>query len=273
MTDPPVPGEKNLDGTGRRQVYRSTPGTPSPASLMTKFDELASGVYTGLRDGALDTEATFDLACFLMDWGPFSRAVHELAEQSVTGTDPARVADLAGQVLEESGFEPGFDAEPKLLAELEHALEAVKADMQATDMAGPVRFTFMEVPGSYLRNTFADFRGSFAYTGGITPSKGRDRVSALLAVADDVQDAIMGSLMTVWPVCPDHGLGGHPAESGRHAVWWCNGGVSGHVIARIGRWNTELSRPGTSAGQDEGISPVRPEATRGGQLPSCGAAP
>ena len=130
--------------------------------------------------------------------------MHELAEQSVAGTDPVRLADLAGRVLEESEFEPGFDAEPLLLAELEHALEAVKADMQATGMAGPVRVTFVEAPGSYLRNAFANFRGSFSYTGGIAPSQGRDRLSALLAVADDVQDAIMGSLMTVWPVCPDH---------------------------------------------------------------------
>jgi hypothetical protein len=203
---------------------------------MTTFDQLATRVYTGLRDRALDAEATFDLACFLTDWGPFSPAVRELAEQSVGGTDPARLADLAGRVLEESGFEPGFDAEPRLLAELEHALEAVKADMQVTGLAGPVRLTFVEAPGSYLRNTFADFRGSFSYTGGIAPSKGRDRPSALLAVADDVQDAIMGSIMSVWPVCPDHGLGAHPREFDNQAVWWCNAPGSGHIIAPIGHW-------------------------------------
>jgi hypothetical protein len=203
---------------------------------MTTFDQLATRVYTGLRDRALDAEATFDLACFLTDWGPFSPAVRELAEQSVGGTDPARLADLAGRVLEESGFEPGFDAEPRLLAELEHALEAVKADMQVTGLAGPVRLTFVEAPGSYLRNTFADFRGSFSYTGGIAPSKGRDRLSALLTVADDVQDAIMGSTMSVWPVCPHHSLGAHPREFDNQAVWWCNAPGSGHIIAPIGHW-------------------------------------
>lgn len=236
MTDSPVPGGNAPAGAGHRRVYRSTPGTPSAASLMTTFDQLAGRVYAGLRDGALDAEATFDLACFLMDWGPFSPAVHELAEESVAGPDPLRLADLAGRVLEESEFEPGFDAEPRLLAELEHALEAVKADMQATRMAGPVCLAFAEAPGSYLRNTFANFRGSFSYTGGIAPSEGQDRVSALLAVADDVQDAIMGSLMTVWPVCPDHSFGGHPRECDSQAVWWCNGGGSGHVVAPIGHW-------------------------------------
>ena len=203
---------------------------------MTEFDRLASRVYTGLRDGALDPEATFDLACFLINWGPFTPAVHELAEQSMAGTDPARLAELAGRVLAESEFEPGFDAEPRLLAELEHALEAVRADMQATGMDGPVHVAFAEAPGSYLRNLFASFRGSFSFTGGIAPSSGRDRVSALLAVADDVQDATMGSLMTVWPVCPDHGLGAHPREHDSRAVWWCNGG-GGHVIAPIGHWS------------------------------------
>lgn len=236
MTDSSVPGENAPAGTEHRRVYRSTPGAPSPAGLTAKFDQLASQVYAGLRDGDLDPEATFDLACFLIDWGPFGPAVHELAEQSVAGTDPARLADMAGRVLEESGFEPDFDAEPRLLGELEQALEAVKADMRATGLAGPVRLGFVEDQGSYPRNVFASFRGSFSYTGGITPGDGRDRVSALLAVADDVQDAIMGSLMTVWPVCPDHGLGGHPREHGGQAVWWCNGG-GGHVIAPIGRWS------------------------------------
>jgi hypothetical protein len=236
MTDSPVPGGNAPAGAGHARVYRSTPGTPSQASLMTTFDQLATRVYAGLRDGVLDAEATFDLACFLMDWGPFSFTVHELAEQSVEGTDPARLADLAGRVLEESGFEPGFDAEPRLLAELEHALEAVTADMQVTGMAGPVRVTLVEAPGNYLRNTFANFRGSFSYTGGIAPSQGRDRLSALLAVADDVQDAIMGSLMTVWPVCPDHSLGAHPREFDNQAVWWCNAPGSGHIIAPIGHW-------------------------------------
>jgi hypothetical protein len=62
--------------------------------------------------------------------------------------------------------------------------------MRATGISGPVRVSFVEAPRSYLRNVFANFRGSFSYTGGIAPSQGRDRVSALLAVADDVQDAI-----------------------------------------------------------------------------------
>jgi hypothetical protein len=236
MANSSVPGGDTPAGTGHRRVYRSTPGAPSPASLTTKFRQLAGSVYTGLRDGGLDSEAAFDLACFLTDGGPSSPAVHELAEQSVAGTDPVRLADLAGQVLEESGFQPGFDTEPRLLAGLEDALDAVRADLRASGLAGPVGLAFVDDGNIDLRNVFADFRGSFSYTSGISASDARDRVSALLAVAEDVQDAIMGSLMTVWPVCPEHGLGGHPREHDSQAVWWCNGGGDGHVIAPIGCW-------------------------------------
>jgi hypothetical protein len=235
MTDALVPSENAPTRGGHRHVCRSTPDAPSLEDGAREFDRLASQVYAGIRDGALEPEATFDLACFLMDWGTPSPAVHLLAEQSVAGTEPARLAGLAGQVLEESEFEPGFDAEPRLLAELEQALEAVKADMQATGLAGPVRLAFVEY--SYRRHAFAEFRGSFSYTSGIAPGSSEDRVSALVAVADDVQDAIMGSLMTVWPVCPDHGLGGHPRETSNQAVWWCSGGTSGHIIAVIGDWS------------------------------------
>jgi hypothetical protein len=200
------------------------------------FDQLARKVYIGLRDGSLEPEATFDLACMLMDWGPTSPAVRELAEQSVAGTDPVLLADLAGQVLEETEFQPDFDTEPRLLAQLEDALEAVKADMRATGLAGTVGLAFVDDRDRYLRNVFADFRGSFSYTSGISPRHANDRISALLAVADDVQDAVMGMLMTVWPVCPEHDLGSHPIEHDGQAVWWCKGGGAGHVIAPIGHW-------------------------------------
>lgn len=112
--------------------------------------------------------------------------------------------------------------ESSWLVAIERALHLVEADVRATGLEDSV--------GLILSG------GSFSYTGGITPRDGGDQVSALLAVADDVQDAIMGSLMTVWPVCPDHDLGGHPREHDGQAVWWCNGG-GGHVIAPIGRWS------------------------------------
>jgi len=208
---------------------------PPPFVLTAQFSELARAVYAGLRDGGLAPEATFDLACFLMDWAPASPVVQELAEQSVTGTDPARLVGLAGQVLAEYGFQPDFDTEPRLLAALEDALEAVRADMRATGLTGPVGLSFEDDGTTYVRNVFAHFRGSYSYTSGVFPGDARDQVNALVAVADDVQDAVMGVTMTAWPVCAGHGLGAHPCGRDGQAVWWCNGG-SGHVIALIGGW-------------------------------------
>lgn len=69
MADSSVPGGDTPAGTGHRRVYRSTPGTPSPASWSAKCGQLARTVYVGLRDGGLDPEAAFDLACVLMDRG------------------------------------------------------------------------------------------------------------------------------------------------------------------------------------------------------------
>ena len=208
---------------------------PPPFVLTAQFSELAREVYAGLRDGRLAPEATFDLACFLMDWAPASPVARELAEQSLTGTDPARLAGLAGQVLAESGFQPDFDTEPRLLTALQDALEAVRADMRATGLTGEADLSFADDNAHYLQNVFAHFRGSYSYTAGIFPSDAGDRVNALVAVADDVQDAVMGVAMAAWPVCAGHGLGAHPCEREGQAVWWCNGG-SGHVIALIGGW-------------------------------------
>jgi len=200
-----------------------------------ELGELARKVYTGLRDGGLAPEATFDLACFLLDWAPGSPVVQALAEQSVAGTDPARLARLADQVLAECGYQPDFDTEPRLLAVLEDALEAVRADMRATGLTGPVGLSFEDDGTTYLRNVFADFRGSYGYTAGVFPAAARNQADALVAVADDVQDAVMGVLMMAWPVCAGHGLGAHPGEHAGQAAWWCNGG-GGHVIALIGSW-------------------------------------
>jgi hypothetical protein len=40
---------------------------------MAKLDQLARKVYIGLRYGGLDPEATFGLACMLMNWGHLAR--------------------------------------------------------------------------------------------------------------------------------------------------------------------------------------------------------
>ena len=191
-------------------------------------------MYTGLRDGTLDPEATFDLACFLMEQGRPEPVIRELAEQSAAGTDPALLADLARRTLEAVEFEPGFAAEPRLLAGLEQALQTVSADLRATGLTGPARLVVLE--GSAPPHAFVEFGGKFGHTNGIAPGHGSNPGDALLAVADDLQDAVMDALLMVWPVCPRHQRGGHAREIDAEPVWWCTGGSGGHIIAAIGRW-------------------------------------
>ncbi len=229
--------EQASDGaSGRdagRQIYRSDPHAPTADQLNAQLERLAGRVYVQARDGAVDFEAAFDLAGFLIEWGPADPLVQELAELSVEGTDRARVAEVAMQVLAHR-YEPGFDAQPARLAALEEALDAVKADMRSTGLTGPVRVVVPEWASP--RSAFVEFRGDgYGSTPGIAPEDGSDTVSALIAVADDAQDSVIETLHEVWPVCPVHQLGAHAREHDGAAVWWCNGN-GGHVIVTIGQW-------------------------------------
>ena len=215
-------------------MYHSDPAAPTAARLEQEFERLARQVYVGLRTGAVDCEAAFDLACTLLEWGQPDPAAEELAVLAADGTDQERIAALARQVLA-AAFEPGFDAEPSRLAVLEEALEAVRSDMRATGLPGPVRLV---VPSrSWPVHAHVEFRGGgYGSTTGIAPQIGSNPVWALVAVADETQDSVMETLKGVWPVCPAHQLGPHSREHEGEAVWWCNGD-GGHVIAAIGKWN------------------------------------
>jgi len=121
----------------------------------TVYRESASAPW--VRDGTLDPEVTFDLACLLMEWAPVNPVVRELAEESVEGTDLGSLADLA-RTLAGSGFEPGFELEPGLRTGLEQALEAVRAAMRATGLAGPVRLVVHD--GTEPAHAFVSCLGS-----------------------------------------------------------------------------------------------------------------
>ena len=194
---------------------------------------MASQVYVGARDGVLSPEAAFDLACLLAEWGPSGPLVRELAERSAEGTDPEKIAGLARRVLALTTFQPGFDLEPVLLAGLEAALEAIKADMRATGLAGPVRLIITD--WNSPPHAYAEFRGHSGNGSGIGPDNGSDPRWALVAVADDLQDAVMETLWEVWPLCSAHNLGAHARAHDGTAVWWCNAS-GGHIIAPIGKW-------------------------------------
>ncbi len=212
-------------------MYFSDPDAPDAGQLSAEFERLAGRVYVQARDGTVDFDAAFDLACFLIEWGPADPLARELADLSAEQTSPVLVTEAALRVLADR-YEPGFDAEPARLAALEEALETVQADMEAAGLPGPVRLVIAD--WAPPRAAFVEFCGGYGSTSGIAPQAGTSPVSALIAVADDAQDAIMEVLWTVWPVCPAHQLGAHPHEHDASVVWWCNS-HGGHVIARIGQ--------------------------------------
>jgi hypothetical protein len=197
-----------------------------------EFDRLARPVYVGARDGSVDFEAAFGLACFLMNWSPTDPVVQELARAAVDGTDQERLAEMSRRVLSQR-FDPGFDLEPGWLTTLEEALEAVRADMRATEIPGPIKLVIPE--WSNPPRAYVDYRGGYGSTSGIAPIVGSDALSALVAVADEAQDSLMETLWKVWPVCPSHQIGTHAREHEGTAVWWCNGD-GGHVAAAVGNW-------------------------------------
>jgi hypothetical protein len=203
------------------------------AEADAEFERLAGEVYAGLREGRLRAEDAFDLACFLLERRHPDPVVQELAEHAVAGTDPQALAGLARRTLDAANFTPDFELEPSLLAALERALEIVKADLRATGIWGTV--ALVVVDGVNPRHAQVRFRGEYtSSTTGVAPSAGREPPLALLAVAEDLQDAVIEALWAPWPVCPIHNMGAHPRPCGDTPVWWCNGG-DGHVIAVIGQ--------------------------------------
>jgi hypothetical protein len=84
-------------------------------------------------------------------------------------------------------------------------------------------------------NAYVETWDGYTSSMGIYPASGADPLSALVAVADDAQEALMEALWVAWPVCPVHRLGVHAGDDKQSAVWWC-AGDGGHAVAAIGEW-------------------------------------
>jgi nitrogen regulatory protein PII-like uncharacterized protein len=195
-----------------------------------EFNDLCRRVYRSVRGGVVDRESAFDLCAEILAACPAEDEAAEVA--ALTLDDDADRAVLVAAVREllVRRFEPTFDDEPGWLASLEEALEIVKADLRASGLPDTLRLYTCE--GS--RNVGVDAWAANSTSDGISPEQGKDPVSALAAVADDAQDAVMHSIWGAWPICPEHRLGVHARARDGAAVWWCpiDGG---HVIARIGQ--------------------------------------
>ncbi|MYS06922.1 hypothetical protein GTW71_10855 [Streptomyces sp. SID6041] len=59
--------------------------------------------------------------------------------------------------------------------------------------------------------------------------------AALARVADAAQETVVELLWQAWPLCPEHGLGMHPAEDAEERLfWWCSGGGPSHFHVPVG---------------------------------------
>jgi hypothetical protein len=91
------------------------------------------------------------------------------------------------------------------------------------------------VIGEGSRSAYADTPTASSHGPAVYPLAGADPVTALVVVADDVQDAVMHSIWETWPVCPQHSRGVHAQRHEGAAVWWC-ASDGGHAAAQVGHW-------------------------------------
>ena len=195
-----------------------------------EFHDLCRRIYRNARDGVVDRAAAFDLCADILAACPADDEAAGVAELVLAaGTDDAVLA-AAVLALLLYRFEPTFDDEPGWFAALAEALEIVKADLRASGLPDAVRLYTWE--GS--RNVGIDAWAANSASAGISPEAGKDPVTALAAVADDAQEAVMISICGVWPTCPKHRLGVHARTHDGAAVWWCRVD-GGHVAARVGQ--------------------------------------
>lgn len=205
------------------------------------FGRLSSAVYIAARAGAVDCTAAFDLATSWLEDHPQDPDATELARLSVECAEASqpRMAEVALRLLATADFYPGFKEEPGWLACLEDAMRLVNQDAAATGIRRPCQLRVHddeELNGN--GRAYVETWDGYAHPAtahGIDPQSGADHMAALVAVAEDAQDALMHALWVVWPVCPVHRLGVHARDHGEAAVWWCTGD-GGHAVAAIGEW-------------------------------------
>lgn len=200
------------------------------------FARLCRTVYLAARAGTVDCTAAFDLAAAQLEVYPLDADATELASLSLECAEGSqrRMAEVALRLLATMGWDPGFREEPGWLASLEEAMRLVNRDVAATGVRHPCRLRVRDDQAG--GNAYVETWGGYnSATSGIYPANGADPVSALVAVADDAQEALMEELWAVWPVCPAHRLGVHARHEDQAAVWWCAGG-GGHPAAAIGEW-------------------------------------
>ncbi|WP_244313330.1 hypothetical protein [Streptomyces zinciresistens] len=198
-------------------------------------------VHPGLRQGSLAPQDVVALACELLDRFHGGDAVLERVEPNPALVPPVETTALARRILDDAGFDPGFDLAPERWETLRAALRVVAHDLPTRGVEGEPSIEILEdsfpVAAAVRR---AD--GERLNRGGlILPETGDDPAVAATALATLIQESLLERTWQVWPVCPGHDLGVHASVRDGTAVWWC-AGDGGHALAPVGALARVLGR-------------------------------
>ncbi|RLU83600.1 hypothetical protein CTZ27_28310 [Streptomyces griseocarneus] len=206
-------------------------------NAMTEYaadtEQLKRSVYLGLREGSPDPRQVVALACELLDRFHGTDAVLEVVARDPAEVPRTEMAALARRILDDVGFEPGFDLAPERLETLRDALRVMARDLTTYGIEGEPEVEVLEdrfPAGAGVR--LAD-GGRLGWGGPVLPGMCDNPATTLTGLAVMIQESLLERTRQVWPVCPRHGLGVHGAEREREAVWWC-AGDGGHVLAPVG---------------------------------------
>ncbi|MEU9448672.1 hypothetical protein [Streptomyces sp. NPDC048277] len=216
-------------------------------------EELKRRVYLGLREDNLDPQQVVALACELLDWFHSTDAILEVVERNPAEVPPAEMTALASRILEDVGFQPGFDLAPERLRTLRDALRIVARDLPTRGIKGEPEIELLDdwfPAGAGVR--LADGE-RLNWAGPVLPSMCDDPATALTSLTIMIQESLLERTWRVWPVCPRHDLGVHGSEREREAVWWC-AGDDGHVLASVGELARALGRRRAKQGCRQGSS-------------------
>ncbi|WP_133917896.1 hypothetical protein [Streptomyces sp. NBC_00582] len=204
-------------------------------------EQLMRRVYLGLREDNLDPQDVVALACDLLDWFHCTDAVLEVVERNPAEVPRAEMTSLARRVLDDVGFDPGFDLAPERLETLRAALRIVARDLLTRGIEGEPEIEILEdwfPVGAGVR--LADGE-RLNWGGPVLPSMCDDPATALTSLTIMIQESLLEWTWQVWPVCPRHHLGVHGSERDGAAVWWC-AGDGGHILAPVGELARALGR-------------------------------
>ncbi|WGD45247.1 hypothetical protein [Streptomyces cathayae] len=99
-------------------------------------EQLKRRIYLGLRQDNLDPQQVVALACELLDWFHRTDAVLEAVERNPAEVPRSEMTALAWRILDDVGFEPGFDLAPERLETLRDALRIIARDLPTRGIEG-----------------------------------------------------------------------------------------------------------------------------------------